>query len=198
MVSVGSRSASRQRFSGKQPIDVLAHSLQELVPSELLACLAIFAEFELYFGQIPDRRRNRLDALFVKENACCARRHGLDRATPAERNYRPAARHGFDRNHPEIFLAGKDQAPGISHNAVSKHIERLRAQDRDGRTREPANFIKHLAATDYDELQFHFIEMRARRDPVACTTRVRRPSNSNLQAPTGVAIEKARCRPEGG
>jgi len=56
------------RFRGQQAVNVRGHLLKELVPAELVRmCFDLFG-VDLDVCQTSDRRRDRLDRLFGKEN----------------------------------------------------------------------------------------------------------------------------------
>ena len=76
--------------------------------------------------------------------------YGFGGAAASKGNDGTAACHGFDRHHPEILLARKDQRAAL-RVMLLQDIERLRPQDRDGRPRKAANLIEHLAAADHDQ-----------------------------------------------
>jgi hypothetical protein len=100
----------RAIFFSEEVINVGAHLLKELVAAELvcMSCdlsgsISIFAKSltadVIVSTDWSPKPKKTPDTPFCK---------GFRRAASAERD-RASAYHGFDRHHPEIFLAGKDQ-----------------------------------------------------------------------------------------
>ena len=73
------------------------------------------------------------------------------RSAAPKRDDRPAARHGFDRNHAEVLLTRKDQ-PAAARVQMPELMKRLRPQYCYSGTGKPSEFREHLTAADHHKL----------------------------------------------